>query len=98
VNPGTAKKKFHKRNGRHCWYCGVKVALDKRAKNGKETLATVDHQIPLSQGGTDSRQNKVTACTACNHEKADMTVDEYRVFLMRKNQNGYEKFYGESPA
>jgi 5-methylcytosine-specific restriction endonuclease McrA len=92
---GKAKIKFHKRSGRRCWYCGNPVAFDRRAKTAKERFATVDHQMPLSRGGYDKRDNKVTACISCNQEKADRTVDEYRVLLMTMRQEGYVAFYGE---
>jgi 5-methylcytosine-specific restriction endonuclease McrA len=95
---GKAKIKFHKRSGRRCWYCGRQVAFDRKAKTAKERFATVDHQIPLAQGGTNSRENRVTACISCNHEKSNMTVEEYRVFLMKARQEGYIAFHGESES
>jgi 5-methylcytosine-specific restriction endonuclease McrA len=83
-------QKFHKRGGGLCWYCGVRVALDPRAKDGANRLATVDHQTPLTRGGDDSPENRVTACFRCNQEKANMTVEEYRAL------KGGVTFHGES--
>jgi 5-methylcytosine-specific restriction endonuclease McrA len=52
--------------------------LTPRAKDGANRIATVDHQTPLSRGGADVASNRVTACSRCNHEKANNTVEEYR--------------------
>lgn len=90
---GKAKQRFHKRNGKRCWYCGVKVALNARAKTADETIATVDHQKPQSLGGRN-HNNRVTACRRCNQTKAALTVEEYRIVLMRE-RGQHVKFYGE---
>lgn len=91
---GKAKIKFHKRSGKRCWYCGAQVAFDRKAKTAKERFATVDHQIPLAQGG-GNRNNTVTACISCNQERGNRTVGEYRIFLMKARQEGYITFHGE---
>jgi len=40
-----------------CHYCG------------KEPAGTIDHVIPVSQGGTNHPDNLVPACAACNYSK-----------------------------
>jgi 5-methylcytosine-specific restriction endonuclease McrA len=47
-----------------CNYCGA-------AGN------TIDHIIPLSQGGLSTFSNCVCACEQCNKEKGDLSVEEY---------------------
>ncbi len=40
-----------------CWWCGVMTDL------------TIDHVIPISKGGNDSKENVVGACATCNVQK-----------------------------
>lgn len=53
-----ARTKYHvlRRDKRICVYCG-----------GKAT--TVDHKIPVAQGGTHNSDNLVAACKPCNVSK-----------------------------
>lgn len=55
-------------NNTRCVYCGV-LLNDKNA--------TIDHVIPLSRGGTNTKGNKVYACVKCNSSKADMLLSEW---------------------
>ena len=61
------RENIYKRDNYECVYCGC---------SDKRTL-TLDHVIPQSKGGPNTWDNLVTACKACNGEKADMTVEEY---------------------
>lgn len=70
-----------------CWYCGVVLTA------GDESWTT-DHQIPLSRGGTNDRQNLVDACGSCNSRKNSKTVEEYRQYLIGKGESG--SFHGDS--
>ncbi len=47
-----------------CFYCG-----------GKAT--TADHLLPVSRGGTDSKENLVAACSDCNGRKGELTAAEF---------------------
>ena len=42
-----------------------------KAENGKLTLMTKDHIVPLSKGGEDNISNLQTMCTHCNNRKGD---------------------------
>jgi 5-methylcytosine-specific restriction endonuclease McrA len=44
-----------------CSYCGRKLT---------KKSATLDHRIPLTQGGTDDWENLVLSCHSCNQCKA----------------------------
>jgi 5-methylcytosine-specific restriction endonuclease McrA len=59
--------------GNVCFYCG---------NPGK---MTIDHDIPLSRGGTDGIDNILPACSRCNSKKKDKTADEYIQKLSRTN-------------
>lgn len=41
----------------------------------------IDHDIPLSRGGTHTADNVHVACTNCNLRKGKMTSSEYRATL-----------------
>lgn len=64
--PLTRENVF-KRDNYECVYCGETY----------RRVLTIDHVIPKSKGGPDSWENWVTACRNCNHEKADLTLEEY---------------------
>lgn len=49
----------------HCCYCG-------------RSAQVIDHIYPVSRGGTNDVANLAPACEACNDEKFDATVDEWR--------------------
>lgn len=46
-----------------CSYCGT--------PGTEHNPLTIDHVIPLSQGGSNARENKVVACYKCNRKKSD---------------------------
>lgn len=55
-----------------CYYCNMKFSPDE---------LTMDHILPLSQGGSSTRSNIVAACKACNtSKKNDLTVDRLDLF------------------
>ena len=49
-----------------CGYCGQ--------YGGK---LEIDHKTPKSRGGSDSKDNLITACRHCNRQKRNKTVAEY---------------------
>ena len=55
-----------------CYYCGRKV---------KPQELTMDHKIPLSQGGTSERINIVPACKECNKKKKYLLPWEWEEYL-----------------
>lgn len=69
-----------------CHYCDVLTILPKQgATNSGGTIATLDHIITQSNGGTDSLANMVIACSTCNGDRGDM---EYNVFYALKKTPG----------
>lgn len=45
-----------------CRYCGRRLGMSD---------ATIDHVVPTSRGGANTRANMVLACFDCNQKKAD---------------------------
>jgi 5-methylcytosine-specific restriction endonuclease McrA len=66
------------RLGNVCFYCG---------NSGK---LTIDHDVPLSRGGTDDIDNILPACKRCNCRKHDKTSSEFIEYLHRKEAQSYE--------
>jgi 5-methylcytosine-specific restriction endonuclease McrA len=63
------------RDNHHCQYCGHKF--------GKSHL-TLDHVIPIVQGGRKGWENIVTACKPCNQHKGGRTPAQANMHLVRK--------------
>lgn len=51
-----------------CIYCGI---------HASQAKMQIEHVIPKSKGGTDSLNNLVLSCKACNQEKGDQNVKIY---------------------
>ena len=63
-----------------CRYCGHAVRLIELQR--PKYMATLDHVIPVSRGGTRDMENLVTACCRCNNKKADKSVEEAGMVLL----------------
>ena len=55
-----------------CYYCEAPLT---------RAAATMDHVVPLGQGGFSSRGNVVVACKPCNTAKRDLTAAEWQLHL-----------------
>ena len=55
-----------------CYYCGRPL---------KKGEVTMDHVVPIAQGGKSTPGNVVPACKACNTAKRDMTAVEWQLHL-----------------
>ena len=53
---------------------------------GKQGPLTIDHRMPLARGGSNTIDNILPACIACNVKKRLMTEAEFRAVLARENQ------------
>ena len=65
--PAITNARLFRRDEFTCLYCG-------EVYSSREL--TRDHVVPVSRGGTDTWENIVTACRACNHRKADKSLAE----------------------
>ena len=65
-----------------CHYCGVQMTLSLGGFDTRRpTDSTVNHVIPIKQGGTDDPANTVACCRQCNNSKGDNTLEDWRVSL-----------------
>jgi 5-methylcytosine-specific restriction endonuclease McrA len=67
------RKNILRRDGFKCAYCGR-----------SDLPLTIDHIVPRARGGSDSWENLVCACTACNNRKGDRTPWEARMDMLYK--------------
>lgn len=58
-----------------CQYCGRQFT---------KSLLTLDHVIPIVQGGKKSWENIVTACKPCNQKKGGRTPSQAGLSLIKK--------------
>ncbi len=68
-----------------CAYCTIKLT-EIKIQGAEDRQATLDHVIPLSEGGPDEFENTVAACAYCNCQKASLSAEEFRssyAFLYR---------------
>jgi 5-methylcytosine-specific restriction endonuclease McrA len=63
------------RDQSNCQYCGCKF---------NKTHLTLDHVIPIVQGGKKCWENIVTACKPCNQQKGGRTPSQAGMQLIRK--------------
>ena len=75
---GFSYRAIHERDHWSCAYCGRSVS---KTPAREALLATVDHILPSSRGGTSCWTNLVSACKECNNRKADRTPAEARMPL-----------------
>ncbi len=69
---------------KRCFYCGCDLtqSSQKTASEKIPTMATRDHVIPKTNGGTSTKKNIVWSCYGCNREKAALSIEEYRILRM----------------
>lgn len=67
---------IYQRDGYKCWYCGTEIVVCDGTINSR--TGALDHKTPVKKGGTNSADNLVCCCWACNSRKSDKTVEEYR--------------------
>ncbi len=70
-----SRRTLYKRDKMQCQYCGCKP--------GSEEL-TVDHVNPRCLGGGTTWENCVLCCVACNRKKADKTLAQCKMKLLKE--------------
>ncbi len=70
-----SRRNIFERDKHTCQYCARKL--------NKPEL-TIDHVVPQSKGGTDTWDNLVLACVACNVRKANRTPNQANMPLIKR--------------
>ena len=65
--------------GLNCHYCFKKLTFDNYQ---------VDHKVPTSKGGANSKFNLVVCCSLCNSRKGRSSY-EYFIAKYTRDENGY---------
>ena len=68
-----SKQNILRRDRHVCQYCGT-----------SQGSLTIDHLVPKSLGGDDTWDNLVCACTVCNNKKANRSLKQSRMTLIKK--------------
>ncbi len=71
--PLPTKRAVYDRDNGRCAYCGKLISISE---------ATIDHIVPLSQGGRSTWENLVNCCTRCNQRKGDRTPEQAHMQLL----------------
>ncbi|MFB9149549.1 HNH endonuclease [Roseovarius ramblicola] len=66
--PPSVRAWVMERDNWRCHYCGTDQNL------------TIDHKVPRSQGGTNDRENLITACKTCNCAKGTKSYDDFLAY------------------
>lgn len=66
--------KLAARHNWRCYWCDQAT----RAEMGYQNSATIEHLVPVSQGGTNSSSNLASACRRCNNVRGVKSVEEFR--------------------
>lgn len=69
-----------------CQYCG---------KGAPDVQLEVDHKVSLADGGTDSLDNLVTSCWACNRGKSGLRQS---IILRKQHREKYRQISLTKPA
>jgi 5-methylcytosine-specific restriction endonuclease McrA len=80
------------RDGWVCRYCG----FDGR-RFGNWLFLTVDHMVPISQGGSRDPSNLVTCCRACNSffNRGEVQSFEQKKAAIAKRREEFRAFWEE---
>lgn len=76
-------REVHERDGWTCWLCHLPV--DRDADPQSDYAPSLDHIIPLANGGTHQRANAATAHRGCNARRSNhptLTVNGNRVAVL----------------
>lgn len=77
------RKILYERSGGRCALCGRRLTLEE---------VTLDHILPISEGGCDDMNNLQIACFDCNQFKGNILPDEFmerviRIFMYQTKRN-----------
>ena len=84
-------------NNKACEYCGRSIDLKDNKWPFSKQLS-IDHRLPLSQGGDNRLENLAITCNRCNMIKTTMNETTYRelLFYIGKDDAIMEKILRES--
>jgi 5-methylcytosine-specific restriction endonuclease McrA len=96
-----SRRKVLKRDDYTCIFCGISAGDMRHGKILNHGDFTVDHLIPVSQGGKNTWGNTACACYRCNHRKADRSPNQAGMKLRWEPKRPRTNYYivsGEIPT
>ena len=77
----------------YCFYCRRQLYHDcpVAGRVPNQRYCTIDHLLPVDQGGTDDPLNLVLCCTACNGSKGNRTPEEWAAMIRRAAEQLQER-------
>jgi len=78
-----SKRNMLIRDNHCCQYCGVKVHKGNMSSSRRDKDITWDHVVPKAKGGKSTWENLVICCHKCNAKKADKTLQEAKMILLK---------------
>lgn len=84
----TVRKMVYNKSGGHCELCGREIQFSEM---------TLDHIIPLAQGGADNKTNLQCTCRACNTFKGHILPEDFmhritEIYLYQMSKKNGDKF------
>lgn len=76
--------------GMRCTYCDRELLY--KDEKPYIRVASLDHDMPLSRGGTHAINNLQVSCCGCNLAKGTLTGTEWIVVVMDLTRNGMKDF------
>lgn len=64
------RKRLWRKQGGKCHYCGT-ATVEPSSGGAADDWATLDHLVPMSEGGSHDESNLVMACYRCNQRRND---------------------------
>ena len=74
--PRKMRAEIYNRDLYCCRYC------NKKLEDNKTGSISLDHVIPRCKGGSDTKENLVTACAQCQWKKGSKLPDETELKLL----------------
>jgi 5-methylcytosine-specific restriction endonuclease McrA len=79
VERGISKLSLKKKFGSKCYYCGKEMDFSTGiGRKFNRDMATIEHLIPIQDGGGHTWDNTVLACRFCNISKGSKTIKEFK--------------------
>lgn len=69
------RERVKARDGAECRYCGRTDLTSNREFEADPRFLTIDHIIPLMEGGTNGVKNLVVCCRTCNRRKGSFSLE-----------------------
>lgn len=82
-------RSLRERDGDNCHWCGIVLDFRPFIDPGwvghpeLEWVATLDHYVPKTHGGSNKIKNLVLACDWCNQKRGHKTPNQFRKWLKR---------------